>query len=110
MKRSKACEFNKKARDEIIIRDRGECIFCKIGYMDEGLTPFEKQINGIMHYIPRSQGGLGIPENGALGCNYHHNMLDNGNKGNRQEMLNILKNYLTSIYPDWNEEKLIYKK
>lgn len=39
----------------------------------------------IMHYIPRSKNGLGIPANGAVGCQCHHDMLDNGRQGRRTE-------------------------
>ena len=63
-----------------------------------------------MHYIPRSDNGLGIPENGALGCQYHHTMMDNGNEGRREEMLGIFKEYLMNEYKDWNEDDLRYSK
>lgn len=71
---------------------------------------FAQQIKSVMHYIPRSHNGLGIPENGAIGCQYHHEMLDNGNQGNREEMLEIFRNYLKQHYPNWNEEMLTYSK
>lgn len=77
---------------------------------DSNATWLGKQILGVMHYIPRSKNGLGIPQNGALGCQYHHEMMDNGAKGRRQEMLDYLSSYLSSFYPDWNEEDLIYSK
>ena len=67
-------------------------------------------IFGVMHYIPRSQNGLGIAQNGAIGCQYHHNLLDNGNKGLREEMLEIFREYLKEHYPDWDEKKLTYSK
>lgn len=63
-----------------------------------------------MHYIPRSAGGLGIPQNGAIGCQFHHNMLDNGNQGKRKEMLEIFKQYLQELYTEWNEDELVYRK
>ena len=63
-----------------------------------------------MHYIPRSAGGLGIPQNGALGCQFHQNMLDNGNQGNRKGMLEIFKQYFQELYPEWNEDELVYRK
>lgn len=37
-------------------------------------------------------------------------MLDNGNKGNREEMLTIFQNYLKKHYPNWEEKKLVYSK
>lgn len=67
-------------------------------------------IFSVMHYIPRSQNGLGVPQNGAVGCQYHHNLLDNGCKGLRDEMLEIFREYLQEHYPDWDEKKLVYTK
>lgn len=71
---------------------------------------FDSQLMSIMHYIPRSKGGLGIEQNGALGCQYHHSMLDNGHQGRRVEMLEMFKGYLQSHYDNWNEEELYYRK
>lgn len=76
----------------------------------QSTTWLEKEIKSIMHYIPRSKGGLGIPQNAAVGCQHHHNMMDNGNKGKRGEMLEIFKEYLMRHYTDWNEQDLIYNK
>lgn len=64
----------------------------------------------IMHFVPRSQGGLGIPENGAVGCLWHHNMMDNGNLDNRDDMLLIFETWLKKHYEDWDKDKLKYKK
>lgn len=63
-----------------------------------------------MHYMAKSQNGLGIAKNGALGCKYHHTLMDNGNKGLRAEMRDIFKDYLKSHYPDWDEKDLVYTK
>lgn len=104
MKRKTQTEFNKKAREEIRRRDGG-CIFCKMGYRLSDSIFGDLQI---MHYINRSQGGLGIPENGALGCAYHHQMMDNGLYGS--EMKEMLRDYLKENYKNWNEEDLIYDK
>lgn len=109
-KAAKAREFSQKARDEIYYRDAGECIFCAREYEMEGITWFEKHLLSVMHYVPRSKNGLGIPQNGALGCQYHHEMLDNGNKGRRNEMLQIFREHLQSRYPNWNEDMLTYSK
>jgi len=81
-----------------------------MAYRMEGATWYARNMTSIMHFIPRSQNGLGIPENGAVGCQWHHEMLDNGNKGNRQEMLDLFETYLKSKHPDWKREKLVYKK
>ena len=109
-KQAKMREFSPTERKKIVARDKGKCIFCEMGYQTGKGTWFGKEIKSIMHYIPRSKNGLGVEQNGAIGCQYHHEMLDNGNKGNRKEMLEIFADYLGSRYPDWNEADLIYSK
>lgn len=108
-KQARAKEFSAQTRKKIKERDQ-ICIFCKMGYHTEKVTHFSQQMTSIMHYIPRSAGGLGIEENGALGCLTHHNMMDNGFEGRRKEMLALYKEYMQRLYPDWNEEDLRYKK
>lgn len=105
-KRSKATEFDAKTRQLIRQRD-GKCIFCKMGKYGKSECDW---IIDIMHYVPRSAGGLGIKENGALGCRWHHSLMDNGNKGIRLEMLEDMEAYLKSWYPEWNKDNLIYRK
>ena len=103
-------EFTQRERERIKERDGG-CIFCQMGYHnDECKNIFERQSFQTMHYIPRSKMGLGIAQNGAVGCIFHHMMLDNGNKGRRDEMRSMFKEYLQNHYPDWNEEEIVYKK
>ena len=110
-KRSRACDISDKVRKEVHARDGG-CIFCRLGYMlppeDEFTTT--RNMLQIMHFIPRSQGGLGIPENLALGCVWHHNMLDNGNLGLHDDMMTIFEAYLRARHDGWNKEKLRYSK
>lgn len=107
-RQSKAKSFNKKTREVIYNRDMG-CIFCRSGKWDGG-DPFEKSIHDTVHIINRSQGGLGIETNGVEGCRYHHHLLDNGNQGLRQELLEYAKDYLRELYPGWSEEQQVYKK
>ena len=109
-RQAQAREFSPEAREEIWIRDKGKCIFCEMGYHKEDTDAFGRAILQIMHYIPRSHNGLGIPENGALGCQCHHEMMDNGNRGRRKEMLGLFRNYLIGHYKDWDESKLTYDK
>ena len=109
-KQAKAREFSKSVREEIYYRDKEECIFCQMGYNMDKATWFGREIKSVMHYIPRSKNGLGIPQNGAIGCQYHHEMMDNGNSGRREEMLNLFKGYLKEKYADWKEENLVYSK
>lgn len=105
-KRARAGQFNPKVRRRIIERDGG-CVFCGMAYH---LPPEPQYIFDIMHIVNRSQGGLGIEENGVVGCRYHHIMLDNGNQGRREEMLSLIEGYMTKRYPGWDKRKLIYKK
>lgn len=106
---TKYLQFDKDTVEEIINRDR-ICIFCKMGYRMEGFNPNKMDCitHDIMHFIPRSKMGLGIPQNGAFGCRYHHHMLDNSKY--RNEMLPMFENYLKEQYQDWNKENLKYKK
>lgn len=103
-------QFNKKTQEEIWERDGGQCIFCKIRYHMENKDPMLYLTKDIMHYKNKSQGGLGIVKNGAVGCRYHHGLLDNGNRGLRKEMLLIFKDHLVQQYPDWDEKELVFKK
>ena len=105
-KRAKACEISHKTKVTLWERDGG-CIFCQMGYY----PPAEPQVMfDAMHYIPRSKGGLGIPQNAAIGCRWHHEMMDNGNKGRRAEMLTYFRWYLAGKYEDWREGDLVYAK
>lgn len=70
-----------------------------MSYKLDSSSDLAYEIKDIMHFIPRSQGGLGIEQNGVLGCRYHHMLLDNGNKGLRDEMLKIMEEHLRMSYP-----------
>lgn len=108
-KYTKKLQFDLKTQEKIIARD-GDCIFCMMGYSTEGSTWLDLTIKDIMHFVPKSKMGLGIEQNGALGCRYHHSKLDNGKDGLRAEMLERFEAYLRSIYPDWDKENLVFKK
>lgn len=109
-KRSKATDFTRETRQQIITRDSGKCLFCQMDYHMEKATRLDLGVRDIMHYIPRSAGGLGIPQNAAVGCRYHHSMYDNGNAGLHDEMRDIFREYLRAHYPVWDEKNLIYDK
>ena len=111
-KRTKALQYTKETAYKVAERDNHECLFCKMGYHLEGINKsgLGSIVYDIAHFINRSQGGLGIEENLVLLCRYHHGHLDNSNKGYRKEMLSIIEDYLKSIYPEWDKERLVYKK
>ena len=111
-KRTKATQIKTATAEKVIRRDQCTCIFCYENYHmgNSDTDRIGMSIHDIMHFIPRSQGGRGIEQNLAVGCRYHHQMLDNGKDGNREEMLGIFEKHLRIWYKDWNREDLIYRK
>ena len=95
-KRSKACDIPERVKLRVMARDDGRCIIC-------GLSGFPNA-----HYIPRSQGGLGIEQNVVTLCPVCHQRYDNGDK--REEYGAYIKQYLSWAYENWNEKDLIYNK
>ena len=96
-KRTKALDIPKKVKKIVWERDKGRCILCG----SPSAAPNA-------HYIPRSQSGLGIPENVVTLCLKCHMEYDNS--GLRNTLKQQIKAYLTEQYPDWSEENLTYKK
>ena len=96
-KRAKACDISKKVKDIVWERDNHQCIIC---------GSYQAMPNS--HYIRRSQGGLGIEENIVTMCQRCHSAYDQGDE--RQAIATYTERYLRSKYPNWNKEKLIYKK
>lgn len=102
-KRSRATDITEKVRRRVRERDGG-CIFCRMGME----VPGTQGRLEIMHYINRSQGGLGIEENLAVGCSYHHGRMDNGAEGTG--LRGRLAEYLKGIYPEWENVNKTYSK
>ena len=100
-KRTKAVAILQKIRQEVEERDSIDgiprCVFC-------GST----NCRGEAHFIRRSQGGLGIPQNLLTVCRKCHLLLDNSEMSNAYKQ--VAREYLMSKYPDWNEESLVYNK
>lgn len=109
-KRSRSCSFSTKVRTRIITRDGDQCIFCAAERWPLPKNDLGRRMRDIAHIVNRSQGGLGVEQNGVTACRSHHQLLDNGNKGLREELLGYAETYLSSIYPEWDKEKLIYRK
>ena len=102
-KRTKALEIPKKVKEAVAERDMYCCIWCGKPAPKTNPLAFSNA-----HYIPRSQGGLGIEENTMTLCWKCHQEYDNSTK--REKMKAFFREYLKTKYPDWDEEKLIYKK
>lgn len=96
-KRSKACDISQKVREIVYERDSGICCICNV-----------RQGAPNMHYIPRSNGGLGIEQNVCCGCVQCHHEYDNGNY--RKEHGLKIKAHLDKHYPDFNDEDRFYNK
>ena len=79
MKKKRKYDFTPEVMAEIMNRD-GSCFFCRMGYHMESTTDLGYGIADIMHVVPKSDSGLGIVQNGVLGCRYHHTLMDNGIK------------------------------
>lgn len=60
------------------------------------------------HYISRAQGGLGREDNILTLCPTCHMRYDQ--TADRELLRPFFERYLMEHYPNWNEEKLLYKK
>ena len=94
---TKACSIPPAAKAEVWERDGGRCILC--GSPDAAPNA---------HFIPRSHGGLGTPENVVTLCMACHTAYDNS--GARRALQAEIRAYLMERYPGWDETKLIYRK
>lgn len=95
-RRTKALAITPRVKAAVFERDGGLCVFCSRPGLPEA------------HYIPRSQGGLGIKENVVTVCRECHDLLDNSTK--RRGMLRFLRRYLNAIYPGFPDSSRVYKK
>ena len=99
-KRSEACSISIKTKQIVWDRDNQKCIIC---------GKYVPMSNVNAHYIKRSQGGLGIPENIVTLCQNCHYEEDFGK--NTQQYEDYIKNYLKQYYGgSWNEKDLYYNK
>lgn len=101
-KQTIACDISPKARKAVYERDSADgrpvCIICG------GSESLE-----LAHYIPRSQGGIGIPENLVTLCKYHHQQYDQYGI-ERDGIRFVIEAHLKSYYPGWAVSDLIYDK
>lgn len=98
--RAKATDISQKTKQIVWDRDSHKCIYC-------GQVVSKSCANA--HFIKRSQGGLGIPENIVTLCPDCHSKEDNGLETTLYE--EYIGNYLKSIYgSNWHIQNLIYKK
>jgi hypothetical protein len=94
--RTRACAIPKEVKLIVYERDHEKCIFCGAPGLPEA------------HVIPRSHGGLGVPQNIITVCRSCHDKLDNST--DRQQMLDVAVGYLKRYYPDISQTDVIYQK
>lgn len=94
---SKACNISQKVRQEVMKRDERKCFICGCCNSLQ-----------IAHYISRARLGLGIAKNLGVMCIRCHREYDNGKYHNQIKKLFI--EHLKAHYPDWDENKLTYRK
>lgn len=94
--RTRTCAIPKEVKLIVYERDHERCIFCGAPGLPEA------------HVIPRSHGGLGVPQNIITVCRCCHDKLDNST--NRQQMLDVAVAYLKRYYPDISQTDVIYQK
>lgn len=97
--RTKALMISKATKLEVWKRDNMRCIFCG-KYVEWNFAN--------SHFIKRSQGGLGIPQNILTNCQHCHFLFDDTPM--RKYMVEYAERYLRSKYPNWDKSKLVYKK
>ena len=69
---------------------------------------YSKTILDPMHIVNKSQGGLGVEQNGVVGCRGHHFLLDNSEFNH--EMRTMAEDYLKILYPGWTRDSVTYNK
>lgn len=106
-KRTKALRFSPQTKQALLDRDKG-CFFCMRGIHMDKVSNDSMSILDAMHVVNKSQGGLGVIQNGIIGCRGHHHLLDNSEYG--PQMRKILMDYLKIIYPGWTMESVTYNK
>ena len=94
---TKATSISTSTKKEVWLRDFGRCVLC--GSINAGPH---------CHFVRRSQGGLGIPENIWTGCDTCHRAFDT--EGPDGPLHERIRDYFRTLYPDWDESKLVYRK
>lgn len=99
-RRSKACDISQKVKERVWERDGGCCVICGNSY----------NVMPNAHFISRRKGGLGVEENIFTACtrltpNDCHYKFDEYGIGRDK-----VKKHLMSVYPNWDEKDLYYKK
>ena len=105
-KRAKALDIPMSVKKKVFARDKGRCVVCG--------NPYNVMPNA--HILSRAHSGKGIETNVVTLCteltsNKCHRKFDFGTKKEREQILQIITNYMKSIYGDnWCIEDQKYDK
>lgn len=94
---TKATTISTATKKTVWARDFCRCVVC--GSINAGPH---------CHFIRRSQGGLGVEQNIWTGCDTCHRAFDS--EGTDGPLHSRMRDYFRTLYPDWDESKLVYKK
>lgn len=94
---TKATTISTATKKTVWARDFCRCVVC--GSINAGPH---------CHFIRRSQGGLGVEQNIWTGCDTCHRAFDS--EGTDGPLHERMRDYFRTLYPDWDESKLVYKK
>lgn len=105
--RTKTLSIPRSVKKAVAERDSCEghpcCIWCGRPAPTEDVLGFSNA-----HFISRAQSGKGIAENILTLCPACHRQYDQSTA--REEMRMYFRGYLQSKYPEWDENKIYYKK
>lgn len=96
-RRKQNTDIDGKSREAVHRRDGYRCVYC--GRADK---PIE-----LAHFVSRSRGGKGIPQNLISLCIDCHRNYDGEL---HSEMKDFLENFLRSKYKGWDEKDIVYRK
>lgn len=104
-KKASATTISYDVKMKVLQRDKGKCVYCGSAY----------HVEPNAHFIPRSEGGMGIEENVVTLCNNQsknkcHYKFDFGTEEERKDIGDKVKAHLMRHYPGWNEEKVRCRK
>lgn len=105
--RTKSLGITIRVKEEVADRDSfyGHpcCLWCGLPAPASDRLAFSNA-----HYVPRSQGGLGVERNIVTLCPTCHRRYDQST--DREKMGEFLRDYLKKQYEDWDESQLYYRK
>lgn len=105
-KRSKATDIPMSVKKKVWERDHGRCVVCGNNY----------NVMPNAHILSRAHSGMGIETNVVTMCteftqNKCHRKFDFGTKEEKEKILEIVTNYMKSIYgEEWCIENQKYHK